>query len=186
MKKFPYSVFPIFISVFLISIFSPIFFYMGYRQGIVRGNLIMKKEGRLLSENVVSPEKLKKIKLSLINGQFDYKEKGQKVFSTYCASCHGDDGGAQTVIAKTLKPPPRSFLDKGEKWTRGKDIFSLYQTLYSGIESTGMTAFSSVLNSKERWSVIHYLRDFEGLKNYEKTVEAESVLEKIEEKGMEP
>ena len=36
---------------------------------------------------------------------------GKDLYKQRCASCHGEDGKANTPIAKALKPPPRDHSD---------------------------------------------------------------------------
>src|SRR5262249_18218591 len=43
--------------------------------------------------------------------------RARTVYAAACASCHGADGRADTVQARTLKPPPVSFFD-GERMAR--------------------------------------------------------------------
>lgn len=36
-------------------------------------------------------------------------EEGRKIYEVQCLHCHGSDGGAETITANLLKPPPRNF-----------------------------------------------------------------------------
>jgi len=80
---------------------------------------------------------------------------GQKVYQTYCASCHGESGLGDGAAGNGLTPPPRNLIE-GE-WKRGGSSIELYKTLIEGIEGTSMVSFS-YLSNIDRWTLIHYVR----------------------------
>lgn len=69
---------------------------------------------------------------------------GEKLFVTNCASCHGNDGKAQTDIGKAVKA--RNLVADEYKQVKDKkkgvtenDIF---ETLKTGVPGTGMASFA--------------------------------------------
>ena len=46
---------------------------------------------------------------------------GKTLFTTNCASCHGDGGKGDGPVGKTLNPPPRDFTKAEFKFDTDKD-----------------------------------------------------------------
>ncbi|MBK8946793.1 MAG: cytochrome c [Ignavibacteriae bacterium] len=55
-------------------------------------------------------------------------EKGNTLYQTNCASCHGADGNGDGVAAAALNPKPRNFHQK-DGWTNGREFSKLFNTL---------------------------------------------------------
>ena len=81
--------------------------------------------------------------------------QGQKVYQTYCFSCHGKKGLGDGPAGGALKPPPRDLVEG--KWQQGGSSIALYKTLAQGIEGTSMVSFS-YLSKEDRWALVHYIR----------------------------
>lgn len=64
---------------------------------------------------------------------------GKELFQTNCMICHGNDGRAQTPVAKQLNPFPAAFTDP--KILNSLSPFKAYNTLTFGIENTAMPSF---------------------------------------------
>ena len=101
--------------------------------------------------------------------------KGEKVYQINCASCHGNKGVGDGIVAASLIPKPRN-LREGQ-WKQGGSSIQLYTTLISGVEGSSMVSFS-YLSQLDRWALVHYIRsitknkvedDFEKLKEFAKT-----------------
>ena len=75
-------------------------------------------------------------------------ETGERIFQGYCFGCHGRDGNQPSL------PTARAFGT--EKMKFGSDPFSMFQTLTRG---NGLMAPMRHLTPKERYQVIHYLRE---------------------------
>lgn len=69
---------------------------------------------------------------------------GEKLFVTNCASCHGNDGKAQTDVGKAVKARNlivdqfKQLKDK-KKGVTEDDVFN---TLKTGVPGTGMASFA--------------------------------------------
>lgn len=82
------------------------------------------------------------------------RARGATLYASHCAPCHGPDGRADTPTAKTLRPPPASFLD--ERRMRRITPALAYLVITFGVDDTGMPAFSDVPVSS-RWDLAHYV-----------------------------
>jgi high-affinity iron transporter len=80
--------------------------------------------------------------------------RARAVYAAACASCHGADGRADTVQARTLKPPPVSFFD-GERMARISPSLA-FHALTFGVGGTAMASFDS-LPASDRWSLAFYV-----------------------------
>ncbi|MEO8210548.1 MAG: cytochrome c [bacterium] len=86
--------------------------------------------------------------------------KGQGLFNTNCASCHGETGQGNGPAGATLNPPPRNFVDPSKQiWKNGPKISNMYVTLQEGIPNTGMASFSNI-TPEDRFAIIHYVQTF--------------------------
>jgi len=75
-------------------------------------------------------------------------ETGEKIFQGYCFGCHGRDGNQPSL------PTARAFGK--DKMKFGSDPHSMFQTLSTG---NGLMAPMRHLTPKERYQVIHYVRE---------------------------
>ena len=81
--------------------------------------------------------------------------QGQRVYQTYCASCHGNTGLGDGLAGGGLNPPPRNLVEG--QWQKGGSSIELYKTLIEGIEGTSMVSFS-YLSKIDRWALVHFVR----------------------------
>lgn len=84
--------------------------------------------------------------------------KGKELFTTNCASCHGDAGKGDGPGAAALNPKPRNFA-LNDNWKNGRNLTSMFKTLEEGITGSGMTSYQ-FLPVADRIMIIHYVRTF--------------------------
>ena len=86
--------------------------------------------------------------------------KGQKIFKSLCASCHGVSGKGDVVAMQSLNPKPTNFTaDAFQHQTDG----TIYWKLSEGHGM--MASYKSMLSEEQRWQVVNYLRTFKNMKN---------------------
>jgi cytochrome c oxidase cbb3-type subunit 2 len=90
--------------------------------------------------------------------------RGQAVYLTYCAGCHGEAGDGKGPAAERLITKPRDFTSGVYKF-RSTDSGSLpmeadlYRTISRGLSGVSMPAFP-LMPERERVAVIEYLKIF--------------------------
>ena len=86
-------------------------------------------------------------------------EAGRKLFEENCASCHGKSGEGGGGAGKELTPPPADITRVLGRRLDRDDFF--FWTVSEGGEmlKTDMPAFKDVLEEKQRWQIILYLRN---------------------------
>jgi mono/diheme cytochrome c family protein len=83
-------------------------------------------------------------------------EIGRRIYRKDCVECHGEDGRANTEVAKILRPHPRSFADPIE--AARMDDGRMYSAIKLGIPGTSMGGWGGLLNPSEIIDVMRYLR----------------------------
>lgn len=78
-------------------------------------------------------------------------QRGKTLYEKNCQGCHGKTGagvgGAMPSLADAAKMATKSDAD-------------LFDTVTKGRPGTGMPAWGSILNERDRWNVVAYLRTF--------------------------
>jgi mono/diheme cytochrome c family protein len=84
-------------------------------------------------------------------------EKGKAVFTTNCATCHGDKGDGNGPAGQYMNPKPRNFIEA--KFKKGGKPEQLFTSVSKGLEGTAMAPFGH-LPEEDRWAVVHYIMTF--------------------------
>ena len=84
---------------------------------------------------------------------------GAKIYADHCATCHGKAGEGDGEGGKGLNPKPANLAFIMDRWIATDDV--LMWSIAAGGEKlkTDLPAIKDVLTEKERWQVIHYLRE---------------------------
>jgi len=91
-------------------------------------------------------------------------ERGQALYTTHCAVCHGNEGAADGAAAYLLSPRPRDFT-RGSFKIRSTATGSLptdqdlFRTITSGMAGTAMSAWNH-LPDADRWALVDVLKTF--------------------------
>lgn len=87
-------------------------------------------------------------------------ENGKKLFTQFCASCHGTSGKGDGPAAAALNPKPRDFTDKALMSQKTDE--RLFSVIKNGGAANGlsplMAPWGSVLKDDQIRDVISYIR----------------------------
>ncbi len=97
-------------------------------------------------------------------------ESGGKIYSRYCAGCHGDEGKGDGGSAAYLDPRPRDFTKGLFKFrsTKSGELPTdedLFRTISRGVPGTAMPAWGEgpfQLGERERWQLVYYVKQLGG------------------------
>lgn len=92
--------------------------------------------------------------------------KGEKLFATYCATCHGAQGAGGAAVAdnssgKRFRMPVPKLAGAGTISAMRTDG-TIYATIRNGSLSRMMPGYSWAMSEQDMWSVVTYLRTLEG------------------------
>jgi mono/diheme cytochrome c family protein len=90
---------------------------------------------------------------------FDYKvnakSDGQKLYDTYCVSCHGEELNGKGKVSSMLDPLPRDF-SKYQFVVTYEERFR--ESIKEGVHGTAMPAWKNVLGDKEVDTLIDFIK----------------------------
>jgi len=82
--------------------------------------------------------------------------EGQALYSTYCASCHGDSGKGDGPVGLTLNPRPADLRQHAIPGIHADA--QLFEWITNGFPGSRMPAFKSALSDTERWHLVNFIR----------------------------
>lgn len=86
-------------------------------------------------------------------------EKGQTLYTTNCASCHGDEGFGEGKAGLDLNPSP-ALLAFVVQTPIAVDSYLMWSIAEGGVElNSEMPAFKATLSQDEIWQIISYIRN---------------------------
>ncbi len=77
---------------------------------------------------------------------------GKKKYDVYCSPCHDFVGGGESRLQGQFPNPPSLHSEKVRNWSDGM----IYHVITDG--QNVMPSYSSQMNKKEKWAVVHYVR----------------------------
>ena len=83
--------------------------------------------------------------------------RGESLYRSTCAGCHGNSGDGKGAQAGALNPAPTNFTDPARQSQRSP--FTLYNTITLGVDGTAMRGFSN-LSDQDRWALAFYVSGF--------------------------
>lgn len=83
--------------------------------------------------------------------------KGKELYATYCLHCHGEKGDGNGPMVQSGAYTGAAVLT-GLTITEGQMFYSIYYG------KNAMGAHNSLVNKKEIWTLVHYIRKFQDAK----------------------
>ena len=93
--------------------------------------------------------------LSTFSYKLGSKAEGQKLYDTYCVSCHGEDLNGKGRVSAMLDPYPRDF-SKHQFVVSYEDRFE--NSILNGVAGTAMPAWKNTLSEKEIETLIEFIK----------------------------
>jgi mono/diheme cytochrome c family protein len=84
-------------------------------------------------------------------------EKGEALYDTECAACHGDTGKGNGPDAQSLDVKPTSFAN--QEFMARKTNRDFFTAISNGVQDV-MPAYGEKFSEEERWAIAAYLRSF--------------------------
>ena len=81
---------------------------------------------------------------------------GRKLFTSNCASCHGESGKGDGKSAAALNPKPSDLTDTA--WKHGQSDGEIFALIRDGAKQTSMRGYAGRMTSRELWSLVNFLR----------------------------
>ena len=83
-------------------------------------------------------------------------QAGKKLYTQYCAICHGNKGKGDGLAGMALKPRPADFTkDIVQKQSDG----ALFWKMTEG--KAPMAAYKETLTEEQRWQLVNYIRSLD-------------------------
>jgi mono/diheme cytochrome c family protein len=87
----------------------------------------------------------------------DSVARGEALYSTNCAVCHGERGHGDGPVGKKFDPVP---VDLNKEYTQSQADGQLFFTLTRG--RVAMPSYRDALSQQERWDVVNYVKSAFG------------------------
>lgn len=91
----------------------------------------------------------------MTQADFDAQVGGQ-IYRSYCVTCHGRDGNAETMIGRALMDHPRDFKDT-QAMARLSDE-DMARAIEFGKPGTAMVAWRSILTAADIRHIVLFIR----------------------------
>jgi len=125
-----------------------------YAKSLLAADTNMRVEQALKKGSITPPIDVVKLSIPLP----DQISRGKDLYTTSCASCHGETGAGNGAAGAALNPPPRNFVNP-QPWKIGPKISNMYVALQEGIPNTGMASYSTI-PPEDRFAIIQYVQTF--------------------------
>ena len=104
------------------------------------------------AQNWQSPGEANELKNPFIENS-KATEKGRKIYTKLCWSCHGKTGKGDGPAAVALNPAPANY---GKSLIQQQTDGSLFWKITNGKGS--MASYKSILTDEQRWMLVNYIR----------------------------
>ena len=92
-------------------------------------------------------------------------KEGQKLYSSFCAHCHGAEGKGKGSITNAIYGAVPSYSDVAPVRRNGRSMSQLteghiYHTIMFGLNAMG--PHSSLIREQDRWKIVAYVQKLQG------------------------
>ena len=103
----------------------------------------------------------------------EVEKEGEVLYGKFCIHCHGATGAGDGKVGGKLPGPPPAYNGALKNLPEGK----IFHSITYGKNSMGN--HSSILNTEERWKLVHYVQKLQGPKTVatDSTAKAPAVVE---------
>lgn len=84
--------------------------------------------------------------------------RGEELYTTYCASCHGDGGMGDGPAGTTLDPAPAPIAHTSQMLGDDYLFWRISEGGAMAPFNSAMPAWEAVLDEQERWDIINYIQ----------------------------
>lgn len=128
--------------------------------GLVSGTIVLMsttiEKTKLQQKSAwVAPESANSL-TNPLKGQADAVSAGKKLYTTYCAVCHGDRGKGDGIAAAGLNPKPADHTSAKVQSQSDGAIFWKITNGRAPIAS--MASYKNTLSETQRWQLVTYIR----------------------------
>lgn len=101
---------------------------------------------------------------------------GRELFQKMeCWKCHGPQGhgdgpSAATLVDNKDRPVPPYNFSIGSRFKCGETNQDLYRIFMTGLDGTPMPSFADVIQPKDAWDLVHFLRTLQPLQTKEAAI----------------
>jgi mono/diheme cytochrome c family protein len=92
------------------------------------------------------------------NEKADAVAAGKDIFTSNCASCHGDSGKGDGPAGASLNPKPADLTEPAKNDSDGELLWHVAEGSGAGTPGSAMPAWKNTLSQDQMWQVIAYLR----------------------------
>ncbi len=93
--------------------------------------------------------------LSTLDYELGTKTDGQKLYDTYCVSCHGEELNGEGVLASMLDPLPRDF-SRYQFVASYEDRFNV--SIHEGVKGTAMPAWKDIMDDDQIKTLVEFIK----------------------------
>lgn len=90
-------------------------------------------------------------------GQADAASAGQALYTTNCASCHGDDAAGNGPAGASLDPKPANLQATAKETSPAYQHWVLSEGGAAAGMSASMPAFKGALSDEDIWKIVTYI-----------------------------
>ncbi|OFY83897.1 MAG: hypothetical protein A3F72_07825 [Bacteroidetes bacterium RIFCSPLOWO2_12_FULL_35_15] len=102
----------------------------------------------------IAPPEANKIKNPFASDQKSINS-GKIIYTTYCISCHGEEGKGDGAASLSIKNKP---ADHSGKKMQTQSDGAIFWKLTEGRPALDMISYKFVLSENERWDLVNYIR----------------------------